>query len=117
SLLTHIDEQVARDLLSLFRNHLSHGGVCVVTTHGRRSMEWFQSQKDAYGGRPAAKSASRIPVERLRIRRLHPSVRLRISVVTHERMRQLAAEVGGWEETLFLEHGWDNHQDGYAFST
>jgi hypothetical protein len=31
-------------------------------------------------------------------------------------MRQLTADVGGWDETLFLEHGWDDHQDVYAFS-
>jgi hypothetical protein len=40
-----------------------------------------------------------------------------ISIVSHERMRQLAANVGGWKETLLWEHGWDDHQDVYAFST
>jgi hypothetical protein len=28
----------------------------------------------------------------------------------------MAKAVGGWAETLFREHGWDNHQDVYAFA-
>ncbi len=39
-----------------------------------------------------------------------------ISDVTHQRICELARGVGGWDETLFLEHGWDNHQDVYVFA-
>jgi hypothetical protein len=31
-------------------------------------------------------------------------------------MADLAKATGGWSETLFVEHGWDNHQDVYAFA-
>ena len=49
SLLTHIDEQAACDLLRLFREHLSRGGVCIITTHGRRSIEWLLRREVTYG--------------------------------------------------------------------
>jgi hypothetical protein len=39
-----------------------------------------------------------------------------ILTVSHQRMVELAKSVGTWYETLFLEHGWDNHQAVYAFA-
>ena len=49
SLLTHIDEQVASDLLQFFHDHLSDQGLCVFTTQGRRSIEWIEGKKCTYG--------------------------------------------------------------------
>jgi hypothetical protein len=39
-----------------------------------------------------------------------------ISMVSHQRMRELAERIGRWKETAFLEHAWDNHHDVYAFA-
>ena len=118
SLLTHIDEQGACDLLRLFREHLSRGGVCIVTTHGRRSIEWLLRREVTYG---LSDDAQQKVIQEFRSKGYGYADYTRqscygISIVSHERMRQLAADVGGWEETLFREHGWDNHQDVYAFS-
>jgi len=117
SLLTHIDEHAARDLLRFFREHLSHGGVCVVTTQGRHAMEWIERQEVTYG---LSENAQQKVLREFRSQGYGYAdythqAGYGISLVTHERMRQLAADVGGWGETLFWEHGWDNHQDVYAF--
>ena len=119
SLLTHIDQHAARDLLRVFQEHLSDGGVCVVTTCGRRSMEWLQRQEVTYG---LSEDARQRVLRQLRSQGYGYADYTNqsgygISMITHEGMRQLVADVGGWRETLFLEHGWDDHQDVYAFST
>ena len=38
-----------------------------------------------------------------------------ISIVKQERLNELAKSVGDWNQVMFLERGWDNHQDVYAF--
>jgi len=118
SLLTHIDEHAARDLLRLFREHLSQGGVCVVTTHGRRSAEWLQGQAATYGLSEAAqqKVLQEFESKGYGYTDYAHQSGFGISLVTHERMHQLAVDIGGWDETLFQEHSWDDHQDVYAFS-
>ena len=39
-----------------------------------------------------------------------------LSTVSHSRIVELARAVGRWDEAFFLEHGWDDHQDVYAFA-
>jgi hypothetical protein len=39
-----------------------------------------------------------------------------ISLAAHPRMSSLARSAGAWHEVLYLESGWDNHQDVYAFA-
>ncbi len=40
-----------------------------------------------------------------------------ISAVSRQRLLELASVAGSeWREILFLERGWDNHQDVYAFT-
>jgi cyclopropane fatty-acyl-phospholipid synthase-like methyltransferase len=48
SLLTHLDEPNARDLLRFFHRHLSKGGLCIFTTHGERPARWIAEQKQTY---------------------------------------------------------------------
>ena len=118
SLVTHIDEQAACDLLQFFHDHLSDRGLCVFTTHGRGSIERIQSKKATYG---LSEDAQQKIIREFQSKGYgyadYPNQSgYGISVVTHQRIRELARGVGGWNETLFLEHGWDNHQDVYAFA-
>jgi SAM-dependent methyltransferase len=118
SLLTHIEEQAASDLLQFFHDHLSDQGLCVFTTHGKRSIELIQSKKVTYGLTEDAQQKV--------IREFHSKgygyadypnqSDYGISAVSHQRILELARGIGRWDETLFLEHGWDNHQDVYAFA-
>jgi hypothetical protein len=34
-----------------------------------------------------------------------------IATVSRSRMAEMVRRVGGWHETLFMEHGWDDHHD------
>jgi SAM-dependent methyltransferase len=122
SLFTHIDELTAISLLNFFQRHLSDRGICVFTAHGQLSIDWLRKGITAYGLPEDSVQAlirdfqltgygfSNLP-EHLG----YPS-NYGISVATRQRMNDLARAVGGIKESMFIEHGWDNHQDVYAFT-
>ncbi|NJD24116.1 MAG: class I SAM-dependent methyltransferase [Betaproteobacteria bacterium] len=118
SLFTHIDESSAITLLRFFQDHLTERGLCVFTTHGQQSIEWIQSSKMTYG---LTEDGQRKIVQEFQTAGYgyadYPNQSgYGISAVSHDRMVELAKATGGWAETLFIEHGWDNHQDVYAFA-
>jgi SAM-dependent methyltransferase len=119
SLITHIDEQSTIDLLNFFFNHLSEKGLCVFTTHGTLTMEWFEKgMKTPYG---LSKDKEQKIVDEYYSRGYGYSDYFNargygISAVTRKHLNEIARNAGDWHETMFLEHGWDNHQDVYAFS-
>jgi SAM-dependent methyltransferase len=49
SLLTHVSETDAIELLRLFYRSLSPNGLCVFTMHGRTSVAWLESRAETYG--------------------------------------------------------------------
>ncbi len=117
SLITHVEERVAADLLRFFYRQLSDDGVCVFTTHGRRSVRFIQDktltyhltedaqQRVVYGYEATGYGYADYPDQ----------TGYGISIVSHQRILEMAKEVGDWSEVLFKENGWDNHQDVYAF--
>ena len=118
SLFTHIDEQASRNLLQFFHDHLADQGVCVFTTHGQRSIDWIQSKKTTYG---LTEGAQQEVMRGFQLKGYgyadYPNQSgFGISAVSYQRILELAKGVGRWSETVFLEHGWDNHQDVYAFA-
>jgi SAM-dependent methyltransferase len=117
SLLTHIDETRCTDLLRLFYNHLSPGGVCIFSTHGATSVGWLQSGLETYGlSRFAQKSLlSQLADVGFGYVNYDGQSEYGISVVERDRMIGLAGRVGKWSLAAFLERGWDNHHDVYAF--
>lgn len=118
SLFTHVDQQSSDGLLRFFHAHLSDHGVCVFTTHGQRSIDWLQSKKVKYNLPDDAQQKV--------IREFHSQgygysdyprkTGYGISIVSHQRMLELADAAGAWREVAFFEHGWDDHQDVYAFA-
>ncbi len=118
SLFTHIDEETSGNLLQFFHDHLSDQGVCIFSTHGQRSIDWIQSKKVTYGLKEnAQQEVIRGFQEQGYGYADYPNESgWGISTVSHQRIVELAKGVGSWYETLFLEHGWDNHQDVYAFA-
>ena len=118
SLFTHINEQSSRNLLQFFHDHLSTQGVCIFSTHGQRSIDWIQSKKVTYG---LTENEQQEVIRGFQEQGYgyvdYPNESgYGTSTVSHQRMLELAKGVGSWYETLFLEHGWDNHQDVYAFA-
>jgi SAM-dependent methyltransferase len=118
SLFTHIDEQASSNLLRFFHDHLSDQGVCVFTTHGQCSIDWLQSKKVTYG---LTEDAQQKVIREFQSKGYgyadYPNQSGNgISTVSHQRILELARGVGQWHVIFFLEHGWDNHQDVYAFA-
>jgi hypothetical protein len=37
-----------------------------------------------------------------------------ISIVSRDGMEQLVRQTGTWHEAVFIDRGWDGHQDAYA---
>lgn len=117
SLITHINERATTELLRFFHAYLSPGGLCVFTTHGQLSAERIQKKTKTYG---LTAGAQQEVLSKYRERgygfadckNYHG---YGISVVSHERMLEIARKVGQWNEISFLERGWDSHQDVYSF--
>lgn len=115
SLLTHVDENSAAKLLKFFHEHLSPGGRCLFTTHGRRVADNIRGMPRAYGLGELAqgKMLSEFDRRGYGYGDYSYSPGYGISVVTPERMLSIARSVGSWKDVSFLERGWDNHQDVY----
>jgi len=119
SLVTHLDEKRTSKILRFFYEHLAPGGICLVTTHGRTSVEWMHIQPETYAGLSASarqKLLSEFHEQGYGYADYESTTGYGISVVSRERMVKVACSVGQWTESVFFEHGWDNHQDVYGFA-
>ena len=117
SLVTHIDEETAKGLLKFFHAHLSPGGLCVFTTHGQKPAEWVQGKRQTYG-LPAGARQELLTTYHKKgygYANYESQNEYGISIVSHDRMNEIAQSIGQWKETYYQEHGWDNHQDVYGF--
>ena len=118
SLLTHIDRADTTDLLSFFCDHLAPDGLCVFTTHGQTSVDWIRDKRETYGLSANAQQQvlSQFDNEGYGYAD-YPNVSgIGVSVVSYDRMMAIARDIGPWKATCYLERGWDNHQDVYAFT-
>jgi SAM-dependent methyltransferase len=118
SLLTHVDETSASNILRFFHEHLTDRGLCIFTTHGQKSIEWMTQHNLTYG---LQGDAPRKVVQEFQRTGYGYADYLGmrgygISVASRERMLELARAAGDWHETFFQECGWDNCQDVYAFA-
>lgn len=116
SLLTHIAEPEAIELLRFFHDHLVDGGVCIFTTHGKRPVDWIRTGKETYGLSPEGRAevVRGFETNGYGYADYPYQPGYGISAVTHEHMRDLAGQTDDWTELLFKEHGWDECQDVYA---
>ena len=117
SLLTHIDEQAASQLLNFFYKHLSPGGICVYTTHGPSVVERIRKREYSY--RLTAEAQKNL-IEQFEAQDYayvdHKNKQgYGISAVRRSKMLALADRIGRWKEIFYREKGWDDHQDVYAF--
>jgi SAM-dependent methyltransferase len=115
SLLTHINRDKAESLLRLFFRCLRPGGLCVISAHGRRTLEYLETGEKTYlltaGGirellrqyRGTGYGFSSYPLRK----------GYGISLVNSECMETLLAKAGDWELLAHRVTGWDEHQDIY----
>jgi SAM-dependent methyltransferase len=115
SLLTHVDESSAAALLKFFHEHLSPGGKCVFTTHGKFVVDRIRNTRTPYGlNEPARdKLLTQFDARGYGYADYANSPGYGVSIVTTERMIQIARSIGPWKDVSCLERGWDNHQDVY----
>lgn len=113
SLVTHLDEAGAADLLRFFYTHLAPGGLCVFSAHGPLSVEGIH----IYGLTPAAEAQVLAGYNErgYGYADYEQYDNYGISIVTRERMNAIAQSVGDWREVYYVPYGWDNHHDVYAY--
>lgn len=117
SLITHLDADRIFTLLDLFRRHLKPGKLVVLTTNGDRAARGLQDP-----------SVTGISPEEVEARILtsyagggfgyanYPGeADYGVSLSSPEWVRSQAARIGGLREVWFRPHGWDDHQDVFAF--
>jgi SAM-dependent methyltransferase len=118
SLVTHLDEKRTSELLRFFYEHLAPGGLCLFTTHGRTSVQWIEEKVETYGLSASAqqKLLSEFHEREYGYANYEYTDDYGISVVSHDRMVEVARSIGEWTESVVFERGWDNHQDVYGFT-
>jgi SAM-dependent methyltransferase len=121
SLVTHIDEARARDLLRFFYANLAPGGLCLVTTHGQTSAQWLRTgdpRASAYRGLSVSgqqKVLRDFAESGYGYADYESQVGYGISIVSRSRMKEIARSAGAWTESFFFERGWADHHDVYGF--
>lgn len=117
SLFTHIDEKSAIELLKFFDSILEADGLCVFTAHGATPLKWIQEKSNTYGLPEESQQEllSQFQLKEYGYGNYSNVVGYGISVVSYARMLAMVHENCNWNEVMFMERGWDNHQDVYAF--
>jgi SAM-dependent methyltransferase len=117
SLLTHITEATAASLLRFFHRHLSINGVCVFTTAGKYSAELLRTGALDYGlaASEVVAALKQYDQSGFGFGNYPGDPGYGITLINREKINGLASAAGAWNEVLFEERGWDNHQDVYAF--
>jgi len=118
SLITHINEKRASELLQLFCKHLAPGGLFLFTTHGLTSVKWIETKAYTYGLSVNAqeKLVSELHKSGYEYVNYESLKNYGLSVVSRERMTQIASSAGQWTQSFFLESGWVGHHDVYGFT-
>lgn len=117
SLLTHLDERSSARLLRRFHRLLAPGGICVFTTHGRFAHSIIRDHKFTYAltVRAQEKILAEYRETGYGYADYDNSPGYGVSLAASEKIRGLAGEAGHWHETFYLNQGWDNHQDVWAY--
>jgi SAM-dependent methyltransferase len=119
SLCTHINERRCIDLLRLFYDHLSPNGVCIFSTQGGTAISWLSNRAFGFG---LSESARRLLGSQV----VEPGFgyayvdyegqEYGISIIEYDKLIKMAGAVGEWSLAAYLESGWDDFQDVYAFT-
>ena len=116
SLLTHITELASIALLKFFHDHLSENGLCIFTTHGAYTKYLIQSKEKNYGLEENAQEEllNQYIENGYGYTNYRNNKGYGVSIANQKKITELALSSGQWKQIMFLEKGWDNHQDVYA---
>jgi SAM-dependent methyltransferase len=116
SLMTHLDEARWPAFLAFFRDQLAPGGVCVLTTHGRRAVELVRTGHTGYGLADPGRLLADYDRTGFGYAPYAGGAGYGVSLTSPAWVcRQLAA-VPGVRLAVYLEHGWAGHQDAVAWA-
>jgi SAM-dependent methyltransferase len=118
SLLTHLDERRATELLRLYHRSLAPGGLCVFTMHGRTSAAWLDTRTETYGLTEASrlKILSELDKRGYGYGDYQPGSAYGISIARRARIVEMASATGNWTFSCFFENAWSDHHDVYGFT-
>jgi SAM-dependent methyltransferase len=113
SLVTHLDAARIASLLKLFGRHLRPGGLLILTTHGRRTVEYLESGAGLYKLRPRQVRTllSQYAECGYAFTPYPAQLGYGISVTSLAWLRRLWGLGSGWQEVYFAENRWDDHED------
>jgi SAM-dependent methyltransferase len=117
SLLTHLPRVGTTELLGFFRAHLTDGGTCVFSAHGRVTEEALRTGGSDYGLTPdaVARLLEGFAREGYGYADYAPAPGYGVSLVRPDVVTAMATEVG----LVAAGHqvaAWDDHHDVYAFT-
>jgi SAM-dependent methyltransferase len=117
SLLTHKDEAAVMNLLKAFHDHLLPGGLCLFTTHGQKTIELIETNNYTYNLTNTAleQLVAQYNERKFGYVNYENHTHYGISLVSKDYLTTIAENIGNWKMSFFHDHGWDNHQDVYAF--
>jgi hypothetical protein len=92
--------------------------VCIFSTHGATAVSWLQSGKFEYhlSHRAQESLLSQVTDRGFGYVNYDGTNGYGVAMVERDRMIGLAGQVGKWSLTAFLESGWHNFHDVYAFT-
>jgi SAM-dependent methyltransferase len=117
SLITHLEDWRALDLLRFFARHLNVGGLVVFTTHGDYVAERLFDQADFYALPRAVIPDVVASYQQDGFGYVdYPGVAgYGVSVSAPAWIRTQARAAGNLQEVYFRARGWDEHQDVFGF--
>lgn len=118
SLLTHLNFNDTKSLLTLLYDCLQQNGIAYITTHGEQSAQMLTQKITTYG---IPENHIQTVIDSYRTDGFGyadymQQDRYGISIVRPDFMRKIFIDIGFDTEVLHINGGWDNHQDVYIVS-
>ena len=115
SLFTHLDAPRWPGFLRLFHAALAPGGVCVVTTHGRRAADLIRGGRAGYGLPDPGGLLAPFADSGFGYTTYQAGSDYGVSLSSAGWVAGQLAALPAARLLLALEHGWADHQDVYAW--
>jgi SAM-dependent methyltransferase len=115
SLITHLSEPLAVDLLDFFARHLQPDGLCLASAHGDVTIEALRSGRNRYGLTEGAAQTVLDSFDRTGFgyADYQGMTGYGISIASRSKVEAMLA-TARLDLVRLLERGWDDHHDVYG---